>query len=86
MEIWTPDLLRRRQEEDHDIKSVIQWLTNDSKPDWNTFRAQSPALKAYWDQWDSLKIIDGILYRQLEPLHESDIIVKQFATASVVEI
>jgi len=30
MEIWTPDLLRPRQEEDHDIKSVIQWLTNDS--------------------------------------------------------
>jgi len=26
---------------------------------------------------DSLKIIDGILYRQLEPPNESDIIVKQ---------
>jgi len=24
MEIWTPDLLRQRQDEDHDIKSVIQ--------------------------------------------------------------
>jgi len=50
---------------------------NDSKPDWNAIRAQSPALKAYWHQLDSLKIINGILYRQLEPLNESDIIVKQ---------
>jgi len=76
MEIWTPDLLRQRQDEDHDIKSVIQWLTNDSKPNWNTVRAQSPALKAYWHQWDILKIIDGILYRQLEPLNEGDIIMR----------
>jgi len=77
MEIWTRYLLRRQKNEDHDIKSVIQWLTNDSKPDWNTVRTQSPTQKAYWHQWDSLKIIDGILYRQLEPLNESDIIVKQ---------
>jgi len=77
MEIWTPSLLRQKQPEDHDIKSVIQWLTNDSKPDWNTVRAQSTALKAYWHHWDSLKIVDGILYKQIEPLNESDIIVKQ---------
>jgi len=50
MEIWTPDLLRLKQAEDNDIKAVIQWLTHDSKPDWNTVRAQSPALKAYWHQ------------------------------------
>jgi len=72
-----PDLLRQKQEEDNDIKSVIQWLKNNSKPDWNTVRAQSPALKTYWHQLDSLKIIDVILYRQLEPLNESVIIVKQ---------
>jgi len=47
MEIWTPDLLRLHQADDHDIHTVIQWLTHDSKPDWNTARAQSPALKAY---------------------------------------
>jgi len=76
MEIWIPDL-RHKQEEDSDIKSVIQWLTTDGKPDWNTVRAQSPGLKAYWHQWDSLKIINRVLYRQLEPLIESDIIVKQ---------
>jgi len=61
MEIWTPDLLRKRQDEDHDIKAVILWLTKNSKPNSNTVRAQSPALKAYWHQLESLKIKDGIL-------------------------
>jgi len=78
MEIWTPDLLRLKQAADLDINTVIQWLTHDSKPDWNTLRSQSPALKAYWHQWDSLQLIEGILYRQLEPLNAVDIIVKQF--------
>jgi len=77
MEIWTPDLLRLKQAEDLDINTVTQLLTHDSKPDWNTVRSQSPALKAYWHQWDILQIIDGILYRQLEPLNAADIIVKQ---------
>jgi len=54
MEIWTPDLLRLKQAEDLDINAVIHWLTHNSKPDWNTVRARSPALKAYWHQWDSL--------------------------------
>jgi len=45
-------------------------------PDWDTVRAHSPALKAYWHQLDSLKVSDEILYRQLEPLYESDVIVR----------
>jgi len=47
MGIWTLDLLHFKQAEDLDINTVIHWLTHDSKPDWNTVRSQSPALKAY---------------------------------------
>jgi len=50
MEIWTPDLLRLKQADDLDLNTVIQWLTHNSKPDWNTVCSQSPALKAYWHQ------------------------------------
>jgi len=52
-------------------------MTHHDRPDWNTVRAQSPALKAYWHQWDSLRMIDGILYRQLEPLTGADITIRQ---------
>jgi len=76
MGIWTPELLRLKQTEDHDIHTVIQWITHDSRPDWNTARAQSLALKAYWHQWDSLRVMDGILYRILEPLTAADPIVR----------
>jgi len=41
MQIWTPDILRQKQKENNDLKSVIQWLKDDNKPDW---KAQSPAL------------------------------------------
>jgi len=64
MQIWTPGFIRQKQEEDIDIKAVIHWFKDDNKPDWNTVRARSSALKAYWHQLDSLKIKDGILYRQ----------------------
>jgi len=70
MQIWMPDFIRQKQEEDNDIKAVIQWFKDNSKPDWNTVRTKSPAFKAYWHQLDSFKIIDRILYRQLEPLQE----------------
>jgi len=33
MEIWTPELLRLKQSADHDIHTVIQWITDDSRPD-----------------------------------------------------
>jgi len=65
MQIWTPDFIRQKQEEDSDIKAVLQWFKDDSKPDWDTVRAQSLALKAYWHQLDSLKGMDGKLYKQL---------------------
>jgi len=84
MEVWTPAILRQRQEEDHDIKSVIQWMTHNDKPDWNTVRAQSPALKVYWHQWDSLCMICGILYRQLEPLTEANTTIRQLLLPRVL--
>jgi len=77
MDIWTPDVIQRSQAEDHDIQSVIGWITNDNKPDWNIVRSQSPALKAYWHQWESLTLTNGILYCQLEPSQPADEIVKQ---------
>jgi len=77
MTIWTPDILRSSQAADTDIRTVLDWIASDSKPDWNTARSHSPALKAYWHQWESLTVADGILYRQLEPSHASEAIVKQ---------
>jgi len=86
MDIWTPDVLRRSQGEDTDIQAVIGWIASDSKPDWNTVRAHSPALKAYWHLWESLTLTDGILYRQLEPSHASDDIVKQLMLPQALRI
>jgi len=42
------------------------------------------ALKAYWHQWESLTLTNGILYRQLELSHASDKIVKQLLLPRVL--
>jgi len=54
MQIWTSDFIRQQPAEDSDIKAVVPWFEDDIKPDWNIVRVQSPALKAYWHQLDSL--------------------------------
>ena len=36
------------------------------KPKWEDMRGESPALKTYWQQFESIKIIAGVLYRVLD--------------------
>jgi len=50
-QIWTPDFIPQKQEEDSDIKVFLQWFENDSEPDWNTVRAQSPLSKLTGISW-----------------------------------
>src|SRR5271163_4086888 len=55
------------QDRDSDLKILKGWITyvNQSKPSWDVVRSHSPALKAYYQQWDSLVMKEGILYREL---------------------
>jgi len=54
IQTWASNSIRQKHEEDGDMKAFIQWFKDDSKPHWNSVTAQSPALKAYWHQLDSL--------------------------------
>ena len=36
------------------------------KPQWEDIQGESPDHKAYWQQFESIKIISGVLYRVLE--------------------
>src|SRR5882757_7283175 len=69
MEPWSKDFLRERQSVDNDIRIVRGWLEDNQRPDWSLMRGHSPSLKAYWMQYESLCLIDGLVYRQLELLH-----------------
>ena len=64
---WTTKDLRQAQEQDKDLCPVIVWLEKSTtKPCWEEVAPQSETTKAYWAQWESLKLCEGALYRLWE--------------------
>ena len=35
------------------------------RPPWSAISAEGASLKTYWAQWDTLKVEEGLLYREL---------------------
>ena len=60
---WTPDILRDMQLKDNDIGPAILWVERNAKPPWSDVQSQSPMLRALWQQFDSLVLLNGVLYR-----------------------
>ena len=48
--------------EDLDIGPVMRWLDKGVRLAGPKFAASSPATWHYWLQWESLKLIDGVLF------------------------
>ncbi len=62
-----PREMRLSQVSDVDIKPVVEWLEKGSvRPSWEEIAPHSEATKAYWAQWKSLELCDGVLYRRWE--------------------
>ena len=70
LETWTPAFLTEKQGEDSDLELVKSWLESSAPPDWNEIRGESPSLKAYQKQFDSLILKKGVIYRRLESLFD----------------
>jgi transposase InsO family protein len=61
---WTHEFLAEEQEADCDIAPVRAMIMKDEpKPSWDSVRHLSPALKALYQQYESLVVRDGVLYR-----------------------
>jgi len=63
---WTPEQIKDDQKQDTDLVKIITAKERDERPDWKDISKESPVVKAYWAQWQSLHIINGCLYRQWE--------------------
>ena len=74
---WSQEELRAAQREDPDLKPLLQWKeAGEDKPPWQTAAPYSEMTKAYWMQWESLELMDGVLYRLWET-PAGDKVVKQ---------
>jgi hypothetical protein len=64
---WTTAEVRSEQLKDSDIVQILEAKENgDQRPSWQEVSDKSPALKALWAQWDSLRVENGLLKRAWE--------------------
>ncbi|KAJ8952205.1 hypothetical protein NQ318_022655 [Aromia moschata] len=63
---WQRDELLRDQENDPNLKPIVNWKKEGRKPTWEEVSRYSPTVKSYWAQWNSLVLSDGLLRRVLE--------------------
>ncbi len=67
-EQWTLEQLKDWQDEDAAMVRVRELLaTRDSKPDWKDISPESAEVKSLCFQWDSLVVLNNLLYRQWVP-------------------
>lgn len=65
LKMKTPNDLRAGQMSDPSIKLVLEWKENNQdRPVWDEISHLGSGSKYYWSQWERLKIIDGVLYRE----------------------
>ena len=56
--------LRRKQDEDPDISPVLKWMSSGARLFGVNVCATSPATRHYWNTWNQLSILQGVLYRR----------------------
>ena len=71
-QISTKGELRTKQLEDPHIKPLIEWNIS-GRPEWQEVSCLSPVTKSYWAQWESIEMVDGILYRRWEDASGRDV-------------
>ena len=73
----SPEELRQAQLCDRDLKPVLDWMEKKKdRPPWEEAAPHSQFTKIYWAQWQSLKLVNGVLYRFWET-PSGDAIIKQ---------
>jgi len=60
---WSAKAVREMQLRDSDIGQAITWREQNTRPLWSDVQAASPMLRSLWQQFDSLILYDGVLYR-----------------------
>jgi transposase InsO family protein len=61
---WSTDYLKQQQHTDPEISLAISWIVAKRRPEWDETKAFSPSLRSLWQQFDSLFIVNEMLYRR----------------------
>jgi len=61
--MWDLAYIAKQQRADADIGPAMSWIDNGERPKWVSVKGASPALRALYQQYESLLMIDCVLYR-----------------------
>ena len=62
----SPLQLRTHQMEDKTICHILGWKEAGKRPEWASIAHPNSTTKAYWAQWDSLAVKEGVLDHRWE--------------------
>ena len=60
---FSPEAWKKAQEEDPDLRHILKWLGEGSRPDKATASRHSQLTKAYLQQFENLEMKNGLLYQ-----------------------
>lgn len=52
----------REQQGDPELRTVLEWVEANRRPDWSEVAAAGPSLRGLWSQWKGLSLCDGVLW------------------------
>ena len=61
---YSTDQLRKKQKADPDIEPLFKWMESGQRPHGPEVCSSSAATRHYWQNWDSLEVHDGLLFRK----------------------
>ena len=61
------DNIRQAQLADPIISTVLNWVAVGQRPDFDQIRSEGREIKFYFEHFSSLKVVEGILLRELDP-------------------
>ncbi|XP_061189572.1 uncharacterized protein K02A2.6-like [Saccostrea echinata] len=77
LEGWGVDEIQQMQLEDQSMGMLLLALTDGSvRPKWDVISHNSEAFKTLWRQWDRLKVINGLLYREFQDVDTNKVILQ----------
>ena len=64
VEAIDPQSMRQEQDSDAILNRIRSWVEAGQRPEWSDVSALDKESKAYYSQWASLAVINGLLYRR----------------------
>jgi transposase InsO family protein len=70
---WKQDYISQEQRKCHDLAQILRWKEkSELKPELESYSHVGNELKGYLSMWESLHLLDGILYRKVQFPYQSN--------------